>query len=191
MRSAELLSGKMKDAQINGKILTAKKELRERWQTLNETLSEKYQKRGYQLEKLIIDLLRSEGLNPAPPYRTNGEQIDGLFEMEGRYFSLEVKWEKEPLPASTIYAFRAKVDGKLIGTIGIFVAINGFSEDAPIALRYGKEINILLFDGEDIAFALNDEYSFRKVLKAKLRYAAQYGEVYYTYKSCLKNGETG
>ncbi|MDM8549974.1 restriction endonuclease [Desulfobacterales bacterium HSG2] len=152
---------------------------------LDDAPSEELQKRGYQLETLIMDLLALEGLNPSPPYRSRGEQIDGLFEMEGRYFSLETKWEKNPLPASSVYAFRAKVDGKLIGTIGIFIAINGFSTNAPIALTYGKEINVLLFDGNDINFALKDEHSFKDILKVKLRKAAQYGVVKYSYAHYL------
>ena len=136
---------------------------------------------------MIIELLASEDLKPAPPYRGEGEQIDGLFEMEGRYFLLEMRWAGEPVPASKIYAFRAKVEGKLIGTIGIFVAVNGFSKDAPKALRYGKEANVLLFDGQDIAFALADDHSFSQVLKAKLRYAAQYGVVDYSYERYLED----
>jgi hypothetical protein len=80
---------------------------------------------------------------------------------------MEMKWEQNPVSASPIYAFRAKVEGKLMGTIGVFISINGYSADAPEALRYGKTINTILFDGEDIEFALSDKYSFGQVLKAK------------------------
>ncbi|MBI1929049.1 restriction endonuclease [Candidatus Poribacteria bacterium] len=166
--------------------LTSKENLREQWKKLH-ALDDASQERGYQLEELILELLKLEELNPAPPYKGGGEQIDGFFEMEGRYFLVEMKWSKEPLPASEVYAFRAKVDGKLVGTVGVFIAINGFSEDAPEALRYGKEINVLLFNGQDIDFALMDEYSFRQILKVKLRYAAQYGGVNYTYERYLKD----
>jgi hypothetical protein len=99
---------------------------------------------------------------------------------------VETKWQQEPVPASTVYAFRAKVDGKLIGTMGVFIAINGFSDDAPEALRRGKEINVLLFDGEDLEYALTARYSFSDVLRAKLRHAAQYGAVDYAFKNYVK-----
>ena len=166
--------------------LTSKAELRQRWQELH-ALDDNSQERGYQLEQLIFELLALEELAPSPSYKSEGEQIDGFFEMDGRYFLVEMKWQKDPLPASEIYAFRAKVEGKLVGTVGVFIAINGFSEAAPNALRSGKEINVLLFDRQDLDYALMDEHSFRKVLKAKLRYAAQYGVVDSAYERNLKD----
>ena len=172
--------------------MTTKERLRIRWQqlqTLDSAPLKVRQKRGYELERLIFDLLEFEGLNPALPYRGIGEQIDGMFEIGERYFSMEMKWEQNPVSASPIYAFRAKVEGKLMGTIGVFISINGYSADAPEALRYGKTINTILVDGEDIEFALADEYSFTEVLKAKLRYAAQYGVVYYRYELYLDTKE--
>jgi hypothetical protein len=56
-------------------------------------------------------------------------------------------------------------------------------------LRYGKEVNVILFNGKDIELALNDDCSFGMVLKSKLRRAAQYGEVYYPYEKHLERGK--
>lgn len=69
--------------------------------------------------------------------------------------------------------------------MGVFVSVNGFSPDAPNALIWGKEINVILFDGEDVIFSLDDRYSFSQVLQVKLRRAAQRGEVYYTFERFL------
>jgi hypothetical protein len=40
---------------------------------------------------------------------------------------LEAKWHRDEfeLPASTIYEFKGKVDGKLVGTVGIFISMSG------------------------------------------------------------------
>jgi hypothetical protein len=63
---------------------------------------------------------------------------------------LEVKWRVDPQPASTLYQFMGKVNGKLVGTIGLFVSMSGFSPDAVDALVAGKELNLILMDGDDV-----------------------------------------
>lgn len=134
------------------------------------------QDRGYQFEKLICCLLGLEGLNPAPPMRPKGEQIDGAFELEGRYFLFEAKWQGGKTPASDVFAFKGKVDGKLVGTVGVFLS-RQFSSDAALALSTGKVANIILFNENDVRVAV--EHSFVDVLRMKLRRAAQYGQIYY------------
>ena len=85
------------------------------------------QKRGRNFEKLLHKLLDAEGLRPKINLRPDGEEIDGSFEMDSRVYLLEAKWHKTPLPASSIYAFRGKIDGKLIGTVGVFISMSSFS----------------------------------------------------------------
>ena len=85
-----------------------------------------YQKRGYEFEKLISDVLKRDGLFPHSSYKIKGEQIDGSFILGDRVYLLEAKWHKKEMTASDIYEFKGKVDGKLVGTIGIFVSISGF-----------------------------------------------------------------
>jgi len=134
-------------------------------------------RRGYHFESFLYSLLDSEGLKPSTNYRPDGEEIDGAFILDGRFFLLEAKWHSDPLPASAIYSFKGKVDGKLNGTLGLFVSMSGYGPETSEALLRGKELNILLFDKVDIESALADS-SFREVLEARLRTAAQYGLVY-------------
>ncbi len=114
-------------------------------------------------------------------YVPRGEEIDGSFLLGARTFLLEAKWHSDDLPASQVYAFKGKVDGKLVGTIGVFISISGYSSDAVDALSLGKALNVILFDGNDFEAALFD--GFQKVLLAKLRYAAEEGAVYFPYQS--------
>jgi hypothetical protein len=46
---------------------------------------------------------------------------------------------KDPTLAADLYAFKGKVDGKLVGTIGVFVSMRGYSTEAIDALKLGKE----------------------------------------------------
>ena len=141
--------------------------------------------RGHDFEKLINELFSLEKLNPRIRYRPEGEEIDGSFLIDGRTFLLEAKWHRKPLPASSIYQFKGKVDGKLVGTIGVFISMSGFSKEAVEALSHGKVLNILLFDKEDIDYCLMEGHGFRQVLLAKLRAAAEEGVVMLPYSSTL------
>jgi hypothetical protein len=49
--------------------------------------------------------------------------------------------------------------------LGVFISIAGYTADVPTVLRYGKEINIILFNKKDMEFALADNCSFSTVLK--------------------------
>ena len=89
-----------------------------------------YQKRGYALEKIIYEAMKRDGLNPRSSYKIDGEQIDGSFILGDRVYLLEAKWHKKEMSASNMYEFRGKVDGKLTGTIGVFISISGYSKDS-------------------------------------------------------------
>lgn len=126
-----------------------------------------------------------EELDAGPAYRGTGEQIDGYFVVDHRYFLLEAKWRKLPVTASEVFAFQGKLRGKLLGTLGLFVSIGGFAADARAALVFGKEIDVLLADRSDIELALDPARTFREMVRVKMRAAAQTGEVYYAYQRWL------
>ena len=143
------------------------------------------QERGYEFEKLIEAKLDNEKLEPRASYKQKGEQIDGSFFWEGQTFLLEAKWVKQKLPASSIYAFKGKLDGKFHTTSGIYLAVNGYSNDVEDALKFGKSLNILLFDSSDISLIFNGDVTFLEVLKFKLREAGDIGSLNVPYD--LKN----
>lgn len=142
-----------------------------------------FRKRGKEFERIICALLKEEELKPRTSYRPQGEEIDGSFSLDNRIFLLEAKWHKDPLPASAIYQFKGKVDGKLAGTIGVFISMSGCSKDAVEAARLGKTINVILFDGDDFRACLREDGGFSNVLCTKLRHAAETGEIYFPYES--------
>jgi hypothetical protein len=79
------------------------------------------------------------------------------------------------LPASSIYQFRGKVEGKLVGTIGVFISMSGFSADAVNVLVAGKIINTILFDGDDVRTVATGQIGISAALDQKLRAAAESG----------------
>lgn len=133
------------------------------------------QARGRGLERILHEALRRAALDPRPPFRPSGEELDGSFKFEGRYYLYEAKWIADGPAASMIYAFKGKVGGKLVGTIGFFISANGFTTDAIDALASGKEKDVLLATGEDLEMALGSPEDLRRMLDLKLRAAAEDG----------------
>jgi hypothetical protein len=139
---------------------------------------EQKRQRGRDFERILHGMLAEAGLKPRISFRPPGEEIDGSFLYRDRFMLLEAKWTRDPLPASSIYQFRGKVEGKLVGTIGVFISMSGFSADAVDALVAGKIINTILFDGDDIRAIVAHHASIGEALDRKLRAAAEGGTPY-------------
>lgn len=140
--------------------------------------AEQRRRRGREFEQVLYRMLVEAELAPRIRFRPIGEEIDGSFVHEGRVILLEAKWTQEPLPASSIYQFRGKVEGKLVGTIGVFISMSGFSANAVDALVAGKVINTILFDGDDMRAIAAGQVDFAAALDRKLRAAAETGTPY-------------
>lgn len=143
----------------------------------NETTK---RRRGREFELLIKDLLEIEKLEPRGSFRPKGEEMDGSFIYNQKIYLLEAKWHDKPLPASSIYQFKGKVEGKLVGTIGIFISMSGYSEESVDALTFGKSLNIILFDKADFEKCIYETNGFSAVLSQKLRKAAESGLPFYS-----------
>jgi len=138
--------------------------------------------RGKAFEKVLGLMLEMEKIRHVLAYKPTGEEVDGAFWWNDHTFLLEAKWHKERLPASSIYTFKGKVDGKFSGTYGVFISMSGYADDCEDALVHGKALNILLFDGNDMKAIIgsNDTKGekFTTVLTEKLFVAGQTGNVY-------------
>jgi hypothetical protein len=146
------------------------------------------QARGRAFEKFLGEIFTQEKIRHRLSYRPKGEEIDGAFWLMQRTFLLEAKWLAEPVPASAVYAFKGKVDGKFDHTQGVFLSMSGFSKDCADAITRGKSLNILLFDGKDIE-ALASGVQFSAILEEKLFAAGQTGNVYLPWEELKKTQE--
>ncbi|MET3564712.1 hypothetical protein ABIC47_000183 [Leifsonia sp. 563] len=131
--------------------------------------------RGRQFERLLSAMFDEADLRPRLSYRPTGEEIDGSIWFEGRTILIEAKWTSDPQPASSLYQFKGKVDGKLVGTLGLFISVGGYSPDAVDALVAGKELNIVLADGDDIRTLVDSRLMVVEALTRKLRAAGDSG----------------
>ncbi|RME42347.1 MAG: hypothetical protein D6791_17965 [Chloroflexi bacterium] len=138
------------------------------------------QKHGYELENLLRELFELFDLDPKASFKLRGEQIDGAFTFEGVDYLLEAKWQKERVGSKELDALSSKVKRKLDNTLGLFIAINGFSKEA-IELHSQSRPVLLLMDGEDLVAVLEGRIDFQDLLRRKRRYAAQTGRIYISF----------
>lgn len=135
------------------------------------------QGRGYRLERILYRLFELFDLDPKAAFKVVGEQIDGAFTFEGTDYLLEAKWQIEPVRAADLDSLAGKLSRKLDNTLGLYLAINGYSEDGVRAHSAGRRL-MLLMDGRDIMAVLEGRIDLVRLLLRKRRAAAQTGNIY-------------
>ena len=150
-------------------------EFKERFYTLVK--SENSQKRGYQFEEFLGDLVAFFDLSPRSSFKIQGEQIDGSFTHDNTDYLIEAKWKQEPIDRSDIDIFEAKVSRKLKTTLGLFISISGFNSSAVSTAGSGR--SIILMDGADLTQVLENRISLPELIFMKRRHAAETGEILY------------
>jgi hypothetical protein len=141
-------------------------------------------RRGFALEKLLVDIFEAFDLDPRSSFRVVGEQIDGGFAFGGEYFLLEAKWEKDPVVRGALDVFTTKVRRRSENTLGLFLAINGF-EPTAVELHSGHRSPIILMDGADLYAVLEERIDLRELLRRKRRETSMTGRVLLTAAEIL------
>lgn len=139
--------------------------------------SESPQRRGYALEKILNGLFELFDLDPKASFKIVGEQIDGAFSFEGTDYLLEAKWQKELVAADDLDGLAGKLSRKLENTLGLFLSINGYSEDAVKTHSSGRRL-VILMDGSDLMAVLEGRIDLVQLLLRKRRKAAETGNIY-------------
>ncbi len=136
------------------------------------------QKRGYLLEPFLLGLCLLEKLSVTESFKITGEQIDGVIKFEGENYIIEAKWQDWPTASDALYHFALKVEGKMYGR-GIFISMNGYSHDSLEALKSGKALKTVLFDGGDLTLVMDGLSSFTDMLDKKVKAAQTMGLIYF------------
>ncbi len=135
------------------------------------------QKKGFDLERLMYDIFELFDLDPKASFRNIGEQIDGAFSLDGTDFLFEAKWQKDPVNVQDLDGFSSKVKRKLDNTLGVFLSMEGFSQDGVAAHSAGRPV-VILMDGSDLMAVLEERIDFVTLLQRKKRHAAQTGNIF-------------
>jgi Restriction endonuclease len=135
------------------------------------------QQKGYQLEKIFVQLMRANRIQVEEPFRIVGEQLDGAIRHDGHYYLIELKWFAERLEPKHIGSFYFKVDGKM-GARGIAIAMNGYMPSVRESIVKGKELKVMLLDGNHLSNVIYGLYTFAELLDHAIKSASLYGELY-------------
>ncbi len=136
------------------------------------------QRRGYDFEKLLVDLFAVAEITYRPPYRGEHEQIDGSFHYRGFTYLVEAKWRSDPPDFGDLVKFKSNVDGKLDSTRGLFLSMAGFDSnvlDHLFRVARGSRNNLVLVDAIDLTSILEGRISLTDALAEKIDAAEQRG----------------
>ena len=136
------------------------------------------QERGFALEKFLYELFKVHKMDPRASFRIVGEQIDGSFDHNNSIYLLEAKWTNTPVGENDLLVLSGKIIGKSTWTRGLFLSINGFSDEGLIAFSKGKATNMIGMNGQDLHLILNGDMDLPTAIQLKARKASEEGEFY-------------
>jgi len=136
------------------------------------------QRRGFALERVLQDLFILFDLDPKASFRIVGEQIDGAFTFDNTDYILEAKWQQEPVGARELDSLHSKLARRTLeNTLGLFLSINGYSNDAVKAHSSGRRLMILM-DGSHLMAVIESRIDLMQLLLRMRRHASQTGNIY-------------
>lgn len=135
------------------------------------------QRRGYDFEKYLNKLFGVFGLDPHASYRTDTDQIDGSFILNGNTVLLEAKYRVASLSKNDLILFENKVTRKSSFARGLFVSLSDFDESV-IDYFKDRSSRIIAFSVPELYLMCSKEMDLKEVLARKFRYLDEYGIIY-------------
>jgi Restriction endonuclease len=133
---------------------------------------------GFDFEKWFYDFMDFCEIENRRPYRSDdNRQVDGSVSLDGTTYLVELKFEGKQADHDAIDPILNKINKKSDNTMGIVVAISGFTDGAK-ANASGPKSPLLLFDHSHLYMALNDRIHFKDVLLRVRRHSSQEGKAY-------------
>jgi hypothetical protein len=134
--------------------------------------------RGYDLEALLNRLFTLFELEPHSPFRRKGEQIDGAFILDREHFLLEAKWQTDQCNLAALRDLDGAVSSSLDNTLGLFMSISGFTEEALAGYLEGNRPRLICMDGGDLMLILDGRIDLPELLSRKKDVAAQRRKIF-------------
>lgn len=152
-------------------------QVKERFYELDQRWSGTAQSRGYAFQDLLKDLFGAYGIPYTPPFRDVGQELDGMFNFEGRRFLMEARWRKDEANFAALSHFHSKIVTKFSGTVGVFISMEGFAEDAVASLSKLGESRFLLLPGFEFVKIIEQTVSLPDALAQMLDEAHKHGVI--------------
>jgi hypothetical protein len=136
-------------------------------------------RRGLQFQDWLRRLFAIHDLEPRGSFASPGEQVDGSISLEGLLLLVEARWTDPQVPPKEVRDFVGKLNDKLDNTLGLMVAVNGFTENAGDHAKSNGRLMAFFMDGTDLMSVLNGSVDLGELLRRKRRHAAEKGETMY------------
>ncbi|MCM1140022.1 MAG: hypothetical protein NC453_15760 [Muribaculum sp.] len=135
------------------------------------------QKRGYEFERYLKKLFEAFDMDPRGSYRTDVDQIDGSFVLNGNTILLEAKYRMSDLSKNDLILFENKVSKKSSFARGLFVSLSDFEANV-IDYFKDRSARFIALSVAEIYRMCEQKYDLREVLTKKYRYLDETGIIY-------------
>jgi hypothetical protein len=155
-------------------------------------VSKEEQRRGYLLQDLLNRTFALHEISVVASFTRNegSEQIDGAFKLEGWHYIVECRWRKKLSDIRELDSLSGQIARSGRQTMGVFLSINGWSDNVVPLLKQNPDKGIILMDGYDLRTVLAGQVDLRDFLLAKVAKLNLYTEPYYSVAKYM-NEQTG
>lgn len=127
-------------------------------------------RRGYLLQDLLN---RTFDLHEIPVVKSftrnqGGEQIDGAFKLEGWHYLVECRWREKLADIRQLDGLKGQIDRSGKQTMGLFLSINGWSDNVVPLLKQNPDKSIILMEGYDLRTVLSGRVDLSDFMLAKV-----------------------
>jgi hypothetical protein len=144
-------------------------------------------RRGYLLQDLLNRLFDLHGIPIQKAFIRNAgaEQIDAAFEFDGWYYIVECRWRAKLADIRELDGLSGQLGRSGKQAMGLFLSINGWSDNVVPLLKQNQQKNIILMEGYDLRTVLAQPMELRRLLRAKLDALNFHAEPYYSVTNLL------
>ena len=144
-------------------------------------LSTEEHRRGYLLQDLLNRTFDLHAIPVVASFTRNegGEQIDGAFKLEGWHYIVECRWRKKLSDIRELDGLSGQIARSGRQTMGVFLSINGWSDNVVPLLKQNPDKSIILMDGYDLRTVLAGQVDLKDFLLAKVAKINLKAEPYY------------
>lgn len=135
------------------------------------------QTRGYAFEKYLNGLFNSFGLDPHASYRTEYDQIDGSFLLDGNTVLIEAKYRNNTIPKDDLILFTKKIELKSHFARGLFITYS-LVDNKAIDYFTDRSSRFVVLTVEELFIMCQSKTSLITVLQNKFRHLDERGLIY-------------
>ena len=148
------------------------------------------QERGYRLQDLLNRLFDAFEIPVEKSFTRNegAEQIDGAFQIGGWFYLTECRWRRKLSDTREVDGLAGQILRSGRQTMGLFLSINGWSENVPGLLKQNAVKAIILMQGYDLRAILSEEVDLGDYILAAVKNLNLNAEPYLGVREYLGQG---